>query len=138
MTEVLSLGTGRIGDAVLDVGVGVGVLLLPSTSLLPLLFVLIVAAVSHVMLCRAEVILLARDGDVDGEGGEGTASVPVVVEDDEVVEEAVVRGGVGVLELEGVMNSFRTPAGTDIMGAAAVSRSFMSQEVGRPGRGSEK
>lgn len=50
MTEVLSLGTGRTGDAVLDVGVGVGVLLFASTSLLPLLFALLVAAVSHVIL----------------------------------------------------------------------------------------
>lgn len=117
--------TGRAGDAVLDVGVGV--LLFRPTSLSPLLFVEVVEAILSVVLCKAVVMLAARDGDGerDGEGEEAAVWLTEVVEDDEVVEETAVGGGVGVLEFEGDMNSFRTPAGTDIIGAAAVSRSFM-------------
>lgn len=128
MTEVFSLRTGRAGDPVLDVSVGVGVRLFTLTSLLPLL---LIAAMLSVVICNAVVILAARDGDGDwdGEGEEAAACVTVVVEDDvEVVEEET--SGLGVREFGEGMNSFRTPAGTDIMGAAAVSISFMVEGVG--------
>lgn len=128
MTEVFSLRTGRAGDAVLDVIVGVGVRLFTLTSLLPLL---LIEAMLSVVICNAVVMLAARDGDGDwdGEGEEAEACVTVVVEDDvEVVEEET--SGLGVLEFGEGMNSFRTPAGTDIMGAAAVSISFMVEGVG--------
>lgn len=128
MTEVFSFRCGRAGDDVLDVSVGVGVLLFAPTSLLPLL---LIAAMLSVAICKAVVMLAARDGDGDwdGEGEEAEARVTVVVEDDvEVVEEET--SGLGVLEFGEGMNSFRTPAGTDIMGAAAVSISFMVDGVG--------
>lgn len=63
---------------------------------------------------------MAGDGDWAGE------RVVVSVEEVVRVDDEGGRGGVGVLELAGDMNSFKTPAGTDIMGAPAVSKSFMA------------
>lgn len=127
------MGSGRAGDDVLDVRVGVGVLLFTLTSQFPLPFVL-VAAMLSVVICRAVVMLAVRDGDGDrdGEGEETEACVIVVVEDDDVLVQET--SGLGVLEFEEGMNSFRTPAGTDIMGAAAVSISFMAKGQGEGGK----
>lgn len=106
------MGGVRTGDDVLEMGVGVGVLLFTETLLGMVLFGVLGDVVMPV----------ARDGDGDGEGTAASDGVLMTVEEDEEAG----RGGVGVLELAGDMNSFKTPAGTDIMGAPAVSRSFMT------------
>lgn len=127
MTEVLSAGVVRTGDDVLEVGVGVGVLLFIEVGVGVLLFTITLLRIKLFGVLVAEVMLLATDGDGagDSEGAAASDGVVVTVEDEEV---EVVRGGVGVLELAGDMNSFKIPAGTDIMGAPAVSRSFMVVE----------
>ena len=109
VTVVFSMGSVRSGDDVLEVGVGVDVLLLILTLLVMLFSVL-----------GAVVFLVAADGDGDKEGTAASDGVVVTV-----VEDEVGMGGVGVLEF-GDMNSFKTPAGTDIMGAPVVSKSFMA------------
>lgn len=115
MFEFLDVGSVKTGDAVLEgvvrFDVGVGVLLLT----MPLL-VLVLFGVPGPL-----VTLVATDGDCAGEMTVASVEEVVTVVDDETR-----RGGVGVLELAGDMNSFKTPAGTDIMGAPAVSRSFMA------------
>lgn len=115
--EFFDMGSVKTGDAVLEVGVGVGVLLFT----IPLL-VLVLFGVPGPL-----VMLVARDGDWAGE--RTVVSVVVVT----LVDDEAGGGGVGVLELAGDINSFKTPAGTDIMGAPAVSRSFMAG-----GRGEER